>query len=162
MNVRIRSFVMLAGPLLTATATAQIPATSPARTAAAQALDPAPVPPSNYVYESEGRRDPFVSLASPATQGRAPQGSGIRPDGIAGVMVNELVVRGVVQSRGGWMAIVAGANGRAYSLRAGDRLMDGTVSSITLEAVVLMQDVNDPLSLTKHREVRKYLRGEVR
>jgi hypothetical protein len=33
---------------------------------------------------------------------------------------------------------------------------------VTAQAVILLQDVNDPLSLEKQREVRKYLRGEVK
>jgi hypothetical protein len=77
-------------------------------------------------------------------------------------MVEELVVRGVVQSRGNWMAIVGSTAGKAYSIRPGDRLMNGRVLAITSEAVVLMLDVGDPMSLAKPREVRKYLRGEVR
>lgn len=53
-------------------------------------------------------------------------------------------------------------SGRSYTVRPGDRLMDGTVRTITAQAVVLMQEVNDPLSLEKQREVRKFLRGEVK
>lgn len=163
MNSRIESSVMVAAVLVTAAVRAQTPAEPPAHASApAQLPDAAPTPPSNFVYESEGRRDPFVSLATRGTDGRAPHVNGVRPDGLAGVMVDELVVRGVVQSRGSWMAIVEGANGRAYLIRPGDRLMGGSVLSINTEAVVLMQDVNDPLSLATQREVRKYLRGEVR
>ena len=40
--------------------------------------------------------------------------------------------------------------------------MDGTIRAITNQAVVLMQEVNDPLSLEKQREVRKSLRAEVK
>jgi hypothetical protein len=36
--------------------------------------------------------------------------------------------------------------------------MDGTVKTITEDTVVFSQDVNDPLSLVKQREVRKTLR----
>jgi hypothetical protein len=36
--------------------------------------------------------------------------------------------------------------------------MDGTVRTITPEAVVILQQVRDPLSLDKQREVRKTLR----
>ena len=54
------------------------------------------------------------------------------------------------------------AVGTVLAVRPGDRLMDGSVSTITAQAVVLMQEVNDPLSLEKQREVRKFLRGEVK
>ena len=41
-------------------------------------------------------------------------------------------------------------------------LMDGVVKSITQDAIVFSQDVNDPLSLVKQREVRKTIRPEAR
>ena len=154
--------VVLAVDVARAQAPAEASAPRPASSAPPVSPDGAPAPPSNYQYEPEGRRDPFISLASRGTDGKTVQVNGVRPDGLAGVMVDELIVRGVVHSRGAWMAIVAGTSGRAYSIRPGDRLMDGSVLTITSEAVVLMQDVNDPLSLAKQREVRKYLRGEVR
>ena len=86
----------------------------------------------------------------------------MRAEGLAGIIVEEVGVRGIVQSRGGWVAMIAAPSGRTYSIRAGDRLMDGNVKTITPQAVVLMQEVNDPLSLQKQREVRKSLRGEVK
>jgi hypothetical protein len=115
---------------------------------------------ANYSYRPDGRRDPFVSLVSRGADGRIPRAGGVRPDGLIGVLVNEVVVRGLVQSRGTWIAIVESANGRAYSIRSGDRLMDGTVLTITKDAVVLLQHDTD-LSLSRQREVRKYLRPEV-
>jgi hypothetical protein len=36
--------------------------------------------------------------------------------------------------------------------------MDGTVGAITADAVVFVQQVNDPLSPVKQREIRKPLR----
>jgi Tfp pilus assembly protein PilP len=138
------------------TPTAPIPAPAPPTSA-----DPAPTPPPNYSYSSDGRRDPFVSLVNKGTDARA-QAPKVRPDGIEGILVDEVVVRGIVQSRGGWVAMIASPGGRSYSIRPGDRLMDGNVRAINAQAVVLMKEVNDPLSLDKQREVRKYLRGEVK
>jgi hypothetical protein len=40
--------------------------------------------------------------------------------------------------------------------------LDGNVHSINAQAVVLLQEVSDPLSLQKQREVRKYLRGGIK
>ena len=37
--------------------------------------------------------------------------------------------------------------------------MDGAVKAITLQGLVIVQDVNDPLSLEKQREVRKLLKS---
>ena len=67
--------------------------------------------------------------------------------GIDGILVEEVVVKGIVQTRGAWVAMIAAPSGRTYSVRPGDRLMDGNVRTITAQSVVLLQEVNDPLSL---------------
>jgi Tfp pilus assembly protein PilP len=121
-----------------------------------------PTPAPHYAYEPENRRDPFVSLVNRGSDARPATARGSRPDGLAGILVDEVVVRGVLQTRGGWIAMIGLPSGRSYTVRPGDRLMDGTVRTITAQAVVLMQEVNDPLSLEKQREVRKFLRGEVK
>jgi Tfp pilus assembly protein PilP len=124
--------------------------------------DAPPAPPANYSYSPDGRRDPFVNLMNRGTDSRQGARGRARPEGIAGVAVDELVVRGIVQIRGGWVAMVGAPTGRTYTVRPGDRLMDGSVKAIEAQTIILLQDVNDPLSLQKQREVRKYLRGEVK
>jgi Tfp pilus assembly protein PilP len=119
-----------------------------------------PSPPPNYVYAPDGRRDPFVSLFSRSTEKEAHPVATNRPDGVAGIGVGELVLRGLVESRGGWLAMIGTPSGKTYSIRPGDRLFDGTVTAITADALVLMQDINDPPASKTQREVRKYLRGE--
>ena len=49
-------------------------------------------------------------------------------------------------------------NDRTYMVREGDRVFDGTIRTITEDAIIFMQVVNDPLSLVTEREVRKPLR----
>jgi hypothetical protein len=56
------------------------------------------------------------------------------------------------------VAILQGADSKTYIVRPGERLADGTIRSITSDALVILQQVNDPLSLEKQREVRKVLR----
>jgi Tfp pilus assembly protein PilP len=67
-------------------------------------------------------------------------------------------MRGVLKGRNGWAALVRGADNRTYTLRAGDELYDGTVKAVTADAMFILQNVNDPLSVAKKREVRKLLR----
>lgn len=138
-----------------AIATAQTPA--PPQSAPPPAAPAAPAPPANYQYAQEGRRDPFLSLINRGTDARGQITK--RVDGVAGLQTAELVVRGMVQSRGTWVAMVAGPDGKVYTVRAGDRLADGVIRTVTAQAVVILQEVNDPLSLEKQREVRKFLRG---
>ena len=145
--------------LLPAVASAQTPANPAPAPAPQQTL---PTPPANYEYQPDGRRDPFINLINRGTDARGAAPAGSRPEGIGGVAVEEVVVRGILQSRGGWVAMVASPSGRTYTIKPGDRLLDGNVRTINAQAVILMQEVNDPLSLEKQREVRKFLRGEVK
>jgi len=57
------------------------------------------------------------------------------------------------------IAMVQGPDNKTYMLRQGDRLADGAVQAVTAEGLVIMQEVNDPLSLVKQRVVRKPLRS---
>lgn len=121
-----------------------------------------PSPPPGYSYERDNRRDPFLNLVNRGTDATPSVVRGSRPEGVPGILVEEVVVRGILQTKAGWIAMIGLPSGRTYTVRPGDRLMDGTVRAITAQAIVLMQEVNDPLSLEKQREVRKFLRGEVK
>lgn len=147
------------------------PATAPPAPAAAQSkpapqAKPAPVeaqtptpapgqPADTYNYEPSGRRDPFLTLI---TSGVKPVTS-VRGEGIAGLSVNEMSVRGVIQSRGGFIAMVLGPDNKTYAIHQGDKLLDGVVRAVNAEGLVIVQEVNDPLSLVKQREVSKKLRS---
>ena len=82
-------------------------------------------------------------------------------EGLAGLGVDEISVRGVVAagSGGGYLAMVQGPDNKTFIVRANARLLDGTVKAVTAEGLVILQEVNDPLSLVKQKEVRKVLRG---
>jgi Tfp pilus assembly protein PilP len=84
--------------------------------------------------------------------------AGTRPSGLAGLETGEVTLKGTIQSQTGFVAILQGADNKTYIVRPGDKLLDGTVRSITQNAMVIVQQVNDPLSLEKQREVRKVLR----
>ena len=88
-----------------------------------------------------------------------PREAAKRGEGAAGLVVEEIVVRGIVQINGRLVAMVQGPSGRSYNIHQGDKLADGVVKSITREGLVIAQDVNDPLSTAKQREVRKLLRS---
>ena len=119
-----------------------------------------PTPPPNYEYAPQGRRDPFVSLINRGNDGKdTGAATAKRADGVPGMLAGELTVRGILQTRGVWVAMVSGADNKVYTVRAGDRLSDGVIRSVNATTVVILQEVNDPLSLEKQREVRKFLRG---
>jgi Tfp pilus assembly protein PilP len=120
-----------------------------------------PTPPPNFEYSAQGRRDPFVSLLARGDDGKSKNGEAVkkRAEGVPGIMTGELFVRGIMQTRGGFIAMVAGADKKIYTVRNGDKLADGVIRQITANSIVILQEVNDPLSLEKQREVRKFLRG---
>ena len=119
-------------------------------------------PPAKFEYAPQGRRDPFISLVDRGKDQSA-QNSGSatakRAEGVPGMLTGELTVRGIMQTRGAWVAMVSGPDNQVYTVRAGDKLADGVIRQVNATSVVILQEVNDPLSLEKQREVRKFLRG---
>jgi Tfp pilus assembly protein PilP len=115
------------------------------------------IEPPGFTYVPEGRRDPFISLLRRGSDSRA-AASGTRPSGLGGLGAEEITLRGTIRSRDGFVGILQGADQKTYIVRAGDKLYDGTIRTITQNDLVIVQQVNDPLSLEKQREVRKVLR----
>jgi hypothetical protein len=120
------------------------------------APDPGAPAQDNYTYDPAGRRDPFLTLIGAGVEPRAPVKRG---EGSTGLLVAEISVRGVVQGRGSLVAMVQGPDNRTYLMHTGDKLVDGTIKAVTPQGLIIMQEVNDPLSLVKQREVRKLLRS---
>ncbi len=115
-----------------------------------------PATPETYSYRPEGRRDPFVSLVNRGSDGKKDK---LPPEGLRGLYASDVVLKGVLQSRGQYLAIVQGPDTkRPYIVHTNDRLADGVVRAITADSMLILQEVNDPLSLTKQREIRKTLR----
>ena len=109
-----------------------------------------------YSYKPDGRRDPFVSLVGTGVE---PRVGAKRGDGPAAFGVGEISVRGVIQSRDALVAMVQGPDNKTYLIHTGDKLADGVVKRVTPQGLVIVQDVSDPLSTQKQREVRKLLRS---
>ena len=140
---------------------AQQPGAKPAPGQAPAAGAEQPPPPAvaggqAYTYDPQGRRDPFVSLLS---RGSDPRSASNRPAGLPGLLIAEVAVKGIIKDRTGFIALIQGPNTKTFSVRPGEKLMDGTVKAITADTVVFAQDVNDPLSMVKQKEVRKTLRS---
>jgi Tfp pilus assembly protein PilP len=144
-------------------AAAGAPSPQAKRPAAVAPAAPTPVPapgpppvPDNYSYRPEGRRDPFVSLVNRGPETR--QGAR-KIEGLGGLSANEVVLKGILQSKGSFIAIVQGPDTkRPFIVHANDRLADGVIKAITADSLLILQEVTDPLSLTKQREIRKSLR----
>ena len=147
----------------------QKPAEQPAPAPPAQGTPARGTPPASgaaasgagYSYDPAGRRDPFVSLLGRG--GDVPTPGGARPQGLAGNLINELTPKGVLKTtKGDFVALLQAPDNKTYIAHAGDKVLDGAIKTITATEVVFTQDVNDPLSLVKQREVRKAIRPEAR
>ena len=152
---RIILAVLLSLPIVAAGAAAQEAKPAPAQGAAKPPAQPLPTIDPAYVYEPAGRRDPFVSLLG---RGEDANPKAARPPGLSGLLIGEITVKGVVRDRTGYIAMLQAPDNKTYTVRVGDKLLDGTVKSISQEKVIFSQDVNDPLSLVKQREVPKPVR----
>ena len=156
------AFVMLTAVLLAPVAGAQPPVAKPSTPQPPSTPDTpasaAATPPAQeaYTYRADGRRDPFLSLVGQGTEGKL---TSRRGEGPAGLTVGEVSVRGIMQSRGSLVAMVQGPDNKTYIVHTGDKLLDGTIKSVTPQGLIIVQEVNDPLSLSKTREVRKLLRS---
>ena len=163
---------VLGAALLSVSAAAQSPApAAPAGSAIpveapADAVKPAGTAPApdtssaqGFTYTAEGRRDPFVALLRGSGNAVLATTEKVRAAGLAGLETAEVTLRGVLMSQGGYVAMVKG-NDKTYIVRAGDRLADGTIRTITSRMLVIAQQVKDPLSRMTEREVHKMLRQQ--
>ena len=108
-----------------------------------------------FTYNPEGRRDPFLS---PFDLG--PGGGGKRPPGLAGMLVAEIDLTGVVHDpRDGDVAVVIGSDNKGYFLRVGDEVYDGTIIAIDSRqgTVTFRQQVDDPRMIKPYRDIVKRL-----
>lgn len=109
---------------------------------------------SGYSYNPQGRRDPFVSLLKPVAAG---EGSRTRRPGMEGFLIQEVALKGIVKDQKGYTAMLLGTDGKSYFVRAGQRLFDGAITHIDAASVMFRQEVTDPLSTVKSRDLKKTL-----
>jgi hypothetical protein len=110
---------------------------------------------NGFTYDPGNRRDPFKSLLAAPDR---PEFRGPRPEGVPGLLIDEIDLTGVFRTSKGFVAqVVASNQKKSYLLRVGDQLYDGDVVSINKSEVVFKQIVQDPTALKPFREVVKSL-----
>jgi Tfp pilus assembly protein PilP len=157
--MRLRIFVLASA--LATPALAQLPAEPPSETPTAgeeeqnavSSLEKLRERADGYVYNPQGRRDPFISLNRRIEGGER----GVRPQGIEGFLIQELALKGVVKTPEGYISMLEGPDARSYFVRIGQKVYDGVVIAMDGTSVTFRQDVTDPLSPVKTREMRKDL-----
>jgi hypothetical protein len=111
-------------------------------------------PRDGYSYKPENRRDPFVDLRRQISATE----KGVRPQGIAGLMINEVALKGIVKNGDqGYIALLLGPGDKTWFCKLGQRLYDGAITAIDAATVTFRQEVTDPLAPVKTREVKKFL-----
>ena len=133
------------------------PAATPKAPAKAASQKPAKPPVEKPAGEkaSVTRRDPFDTLLTKARAGNGPPEN--LPPGKAGLVVGTLRIDGIVHGSGGMIAIVSNPQQRVYFLREGDKLYDGSVEHITLEAISFHEIGKDAFGKPLERQVTKRL-----
>jgi len=117
-----------------------------------QELEP---PRNGYMYNPAGRRDPFISLAKPvATDDTANRP---RRPGIEGFLLQETSLKGLVKNIDGWIAVLEGPDKKGYFVRVGQRMHDGVITALDGAGLTFRQEITDPLSPAKSRDVRRLL-----
>lgn len=112
-----------------------------------------PTTTDTYRYDPQGRRDPFRSLIGPTPRLEPGQ----RPAGVPGFLIDEIRLQGIFKTRAGLTAMINGPDNKGYTIKVGDKVLDGEVVRITPTSVVFRQEVNDPTRIERYREVVKDL-----
>ncbi|MEM1246100.1 MAG: hypothetical protein AAGK22_06985 [Acidobacteriota bacterium] len=113
-------------------------------------------------YDPGDRRDPFRSLIR-NTENRAAVPTGPRPEGVPGMLIDEISVTGIWVTPDGPVAQVQSTDTpMSYLLREGDQLYDGEVIRISLTRaggaeVLFKQSVTDSTAPKPFRDVVRRL-----
>ncbi|GEM_PF-2116035 len=115
-------------------------------------VQPAPAAQSEPAkLPNPGKRDPFLSpLVAAGARGPSNCTTGKRC-----LVVDQIVLKGVVQMKNGNLALVENAGKRPYVLHENDSLFNGSVVKITGDSLILREVSNDILGRPVTKEVVK-------
>lgn len=114
------------------------------------------VQPGEFVYNPEGRRDPFWNLL----QGKSVKENREAIEGIAGLMIDELELEGIVFAQGEFKALLKGPDTRPYVVGIGDKVYDGEVVAMDKNSVSFKKSLTVALAGQKDRVIIKTLNPE--
>ena len=100
-------------------------------------------------YNSNGKRDPFVSPVVAHAGGPA------CASGKKCLEIGAINLRGVVHAESGFIAVVSNSLNKAYFLRENDPVFNGYVVKITGDSIIFQETLQDRLGKTFTREVTK-------
>ncbi len=114
------------------------------------------IQPGEFVYNPEGRRDPFWNLL----QGKSVKENREAIEGIAGLMIDELELEGIVFMQGVFKALLKGPDTRPYVVGIGDKVYDGEVVAMDKNSVSFKKSLTVALAGQKDRVIIKTLNPE--
>ncbi|MGA3210624.1 MAG: hypothetical protein ABSD20_04905 [Terriglobales bacterium] len=102
--------------------------------------------------DTHGKRDPFASIVRSQSDGGPGCSTGKKC-----LEVEQIVLKGVVKSPDGMVAMVENQHRRSYFLRESDPIFNAQVIRITKDSIVFRENVLDKVGHVKVREVVKRL-----
>jgi hypothetical protein len=112
-------------------------------------------------YKSGRRRDPFLNplvTKKGANLDEQEEARGLPPPGIAGTYIAQAALQGIVVRDDARVAIVRGADSRAYFLQEGDRLFDGYLKLVESDSVLFIRETKMRSGRIFTQDVTKRLR----
>ena len=101
----------------------------------------------DFIYKPKGRRDPFWNLL----QGKSLKVAREQREGIAGMLIEELELEGILLKSGTYIALFKGPDGKPYAVKVGDSVYDGEVIKIDNNSVVFKRLLTIALGGTKEK-----------
>ncbi len=113
-----------------------------------------PAVPGEYSYNASGRREPFAAIVK---DGRLPGEENHNLPPLQQISLTELNLIGIIWGGFGYSAMVQAPDGKGYTVRQGTRIgpNNGTVSSITENAVIVHERFTDVYG---NKQVREYVK----
>lgn len=115
----------------------------------------AEVPPGEFVYQPQGRRDPFWDL----TKGEKAKTEREELEGIAGLLIEELKLEGITFAKGQYQALMSGPSNAEppFVVAVGVNVYDGVIVKIDANSVVFKKILTMPLGGKKEKFETKWL-----
>jgi len=128
------------------------PAAKPAETPAPDAANDAAKDASadKAAPEIKRGRDPFVSVVMARESGVSCSGAGKKC-----LIIDQVMLKGIVRSQVGPIAVVTSSSNKTYFLRENDPVYNGVVVKINPDSIIFRETVTDRLGKSIQREVVK-------
>jgi len=116
------------------------------------------LPPGEFIYQPQGRRDPFWDLS----KGEKAKTAREELEGIAGLLIDELKLEGIVFARGKYQALLSGPSNAEppFNVTIGVNVYDGVIVKIDANSVVFKKILTMPLGGKKEKFETKWLNPE--